>query len=176
MKVKLTRQDIHKAECLGRYTVAICEKLMGFNPRLENERQSRERANILGFKAEIAIARLYDLQLPELNIVSDGGLDLWIGDPRRTMYSIDSKWTATNELIFDSMEKFQSHFSVGVTSVTEDVMEIHGFVSREKFERDSVKKDYKYGPRLVMPLSDLAPPEQLWRLVMSEKFKAEEEV
>jgi hypothetical protein len=174
MKVKLTRQDIHKAECLGRDTVEIC-RMRGIKPRLINKKQSRDDANVMGFLAEIAVARLYELDQPVLNITNDGGLDLWIGDPLRTMYSLDAKWTSTKELIFDSMASFEADFAVGVTSLTEDVMEIHGFVSRRKFEKCSVTKDYKYGPRLVMPLSDLAPPEQLWRLVMSEKFKAEEE-
>lgn len=175
MKITLTRQDVHKAETLGRDTVAICEKLMQFNPRLENDKQSREAANIAGFKAEIAIARLYELDLPELNILSDGGLDLWIGDPRRKMYSIDAKWTSTQDLIFDCMEKFQADFAIGVTSIAEDSMEVHGFVSRRKFEKKAVSKDYKYGPRLVMPLDDLSPPELLWKFITSEKLNTREE-
>ena len=167
MQIKLSKPELHKAECLGRDTVAIC-KMMKFDPRLENDNQSRVDANILGYKAEIAIAKLYGLDYPSLNIVSDGGLDLWLGE-----FSIDSKWTSTSDLIFDSMEKFESDFAVGVTSVSEDVMEVHGFVSRGKFGRCAVTKNYKYGDRLAMPLADLASPELLWKYAATEKFKPE---
>ena len=168
MQIKLSKPELHKAECLGRDTVAIC-KMMKFDPRLENDNQSRIDANILGYKAEIAIAKLYGLEYPTLNVVSDGGLDLWLGN-----FSIDSKWTSTSDLIFDSMEKFESDFAVGVTSVSDDVMQIHGFVSRRKFKRFAVVKNYKYGERLTMPLADLASPELLWKYAASEKFKPEE--
>ena len=168
MEIKLSKPELHRAECLGRDTVAVC-KLMKFDPRLENDKQSRVDANILGYKAEIAVAKLYSLEYPILNIVSDGGLDLWIDQ-----FSIDAKWTSTSDLIFDSMEKFESDFAVGVPSVSDDVMEVHGFVSRKKFKRSAVIKNYKYGDRLAMPLADLASPELLWKYAATEKFKPEE--
>ena len=168
MHIKLSKPELHKAECLGRDTVAIC-KMMKFDPRLENDNQSRVDANILGYKAEIAVAKLYGLEYPSLNIVSDGGLDLWLGN-----FSIDSKWTSTSDLIFDSMEKFESDFAVGVTSLSDDVMEVHGFVSRGMFRRCAVVKNYKYGDRLAMPLADLTGPELLWKHAATEKFKPEE--
>ncbi len=67
MLVELSKSDLHRAEVLGRDTVKICE-LQGFLPRLENESQDRVNANQWGFKAEFAVARLFDLELPHLTV------------------------------------------------------------------------------------------------------------
>ena len=63
MNVKLSAEDVHNSIAMGLDTVALC-KLMGFSPRLENDKQSREDANALGFMAEFAVARLLGTNLP----------------------------------------------------------------------------------------------------------------
>ena len=70
-------------------TVALC-KMQGFPPRLENKNQTREEANALGFKAEFAVARLLGTSLPTINIVTDGGVDLWFD---RCIYPMSSLLT-----------------------------------------------------------------------------------
>ena len=76
MLIKLSRQDVHTCSVMGADTVKLCE-MQGFSPRLNNKNQSRVEANIYGFKAEFAVARLFNLELPTINVVSDGGVDLW---------------------------------------------------------------------------------------------------
>jgi hypothetical protein len=39
VRFRLSRKDLLMAECMGRDTVALCDKLMGFKPRLENAEQ-----------------------------------------------------------------------------------------------------------------------------------------
>ena len=91
MKVRLSRQDSHTSEIMGADTVALC-KMQGFNPRLENERQSREEANAFGYKAEFAVARLFNAEPPVINVLSDGGVDLWLdGIPVDVKFTTKSK-------------------------------------------------------------------------------------
>lgn len=166
MLIQLTNRDVHTCGVLGADTVKLC-KMQNFNPRLENENQSREDANIDGFKAEFAVARLFNLDPPTLNVTSDHGADLWLTDNA----CIDVKCSSTGDLIFDTMDKFGADIAV-LCQVTSDptVVEIQGWVSRIEFNFKHRIKDYGYGERLVMNRSELHPIEQLWRQMVTKKF------
>lgn len=169
MLVRLTRKDAHTAKLMGADTVALC-KMQGFDPRLENEDQSREEANILGYKAEFAVARLLDLEPPEINVLSDGGVDVWYND-----HSVDVKFTNMNKdpvLIFDSMAKFRADYAVLVTceDPEEELFRIHGWVSRRDFKKSAGKQDFGYGERLVMYAEYLKPIEKLWARMQAESM------
>lgn len=161
MLVQLSRKDAHKATMMGVDTVALC-KMQGFAPRLENENQSREDANSLGYMAEFAVARLLDLEEPEISVHTDGGVDLWAGD-----ISIDVKFTNMRKdppLIFDSMAKFKADVAVLVTCEDDydNVFKVHGWTHRRVFKDGSYKHNYGYGDRLVMDVNQLDKIEHLW--------------
>jgi len=170
MYVFLSRQDSHTAAMMGADTVALCE-MQGFSPRLENEKQSRTEANIVGYKAEFAVARVLNLELPEINVLSDGGVDLWMND-----HSIDVKFTNMNKdpvLIFDSMAKFRAEFAILVTDETidgEDCFKIHGWISRREFKQRHGTTNFGYGERLTMPADALRPIETFWGRMTAEKM------
>jgi hypothetical protein len=171
MKFRLSRKDLLLAECMGRDTVALCEKLMGFKPRLENEKQSRVDANIMGYKAEIAIARLFDIELPAINVMTDGGVDLWLDN-----VAIDVKFTNKEfgPLIFDSMAKFKSDVAVLVGATSDPaVVRINGAYTRTDFERHCYRKNFGHGERLVMEVKDIQPIEWLWLNLMKRRNKAQ---
>ena len=154
MLVKLSKSDLHDSRLMGADTVKLCE-MQGFAPRLENEKQSRTEANILGFKAEFAIARLFNLKPPTVNVLTDGGVDLWFDD-----VSIDVKVTnrIDGPLVFDSMKKFQSDVAVLVGATDqEDVLKVNGCMSRREFEWKSYRKNFGYGEREVVDVKDLYP-------------------
>lgn len=172
MLIKLSKQDVHASQLMGADTVKLCE-MQGFPPRLENEQQSRVEANVFGFKAEFAVARLFHVEPPVVNVLTDGGIDLWLND-----ISIDVKFTNKERgpLIFDSMEKFKADAAVLVGRTQhDDVMKINGCVSRNVFEWESYKHDFGYGERMVMDVDQLKPIEWLWRNAMEYKFRKERE-
>lgn len=170
MRFKLSRKDLLTAECMGADTVALCEKLMGFKPRLENEKQSRVEANILGYKAEIAVARLLDIDLPTVNVMTDGGVDLWFDD-----VSIDVKFTNKEKgpLIFDTMSKFKADVAV-LVGATDDptIMRINGAFPRSEFEWSCHRKDFGYGERECMEAEQIYPIEWLWLTLMRKRHGA----
>lgn len=160
MFVRLSPEDVHTSESMGRDTVALC-KMMGFKPRLENENQSREEANVLGFKAEFAVARLLGTTLPTINVVTDGGVDLWFND-----VSIDVKFTNRRNtgLIFDNQDKFKSRVAILVAPTTDpSVMNIVGWIGRERFLSLAKTKDLGYGKRLVLSIQHLLGIEVFWK-------------
>jgi hypothetical protein len=167
MKVKLTRQDSHTAEIMGADTVALC-KMQGFSPRLENDRQSREEANAFGYKAEFAVARLFGAEPPVINVLSDGGVDLWMGDT-----PVDVKFTNEEHgpLIFDSMQKFRAQIAILVGRTDDDdVMSINGWVTRKHFKASAGKHDFGYGERLFMSHTEMNPIQDLWHFLAERKW------
>lgn len=167
MLITINKQDAHASELMGADTVKLCE-MQGFPPRLENERQSRVEANIWGFKAEFAIARLFDLQPPTINVLSDGGIDLWFGDT-----SIDVKFSNNEygDLVFDTEEKFKADIAVAVGKVGGNTLRVNGYADKAFFVEHSEPHNYGHGPRLRMNANQLKPIERLWHCFMAKKFK-----
>ena len=171
MLIAISKQDAHTAEMLGRDTVKICE-MQGFDPRLENEKQSRVDANIAGYKAEFAVARLLNVDPPTFNILSDGGVDLWFYD-----CSIDVKLSGYERgaLIFDSLDKFRAQMAVLVgTTKDPNVFRVNGWTSKKEFAEKSVEHNYSYGPRRKMEADEMLPIEELWRRVSEYRFAPKE--
>jgi len=171
MIIELSKKDLHSSHLMGADTVALCE-MQGFKPRLENDQQSRVDANIEGFKAEFAIARLFDIEPPTINVLTDGGVDLWLGDK-----SIDVKWTRGNSfLIFDSLEKFKADIAILVVRTgIQSAMKVHGWISQEEFSARCYRRDFGYGDRLVVDAENLWPIERLWLEHVQEKFRPRRE-
>jgi hypothetical protein len=167
MLITINKQDAHASELMGADTVKLCE-MQGFPPRLENERQSRVEANIWGFKAEFAIARLFNLDPPTINVLSDGGVDLWFDD-----VSIDVKFTNNEhgDLIFDSEKKFKADIAIAVGKVGGNTLRVNGYADKEFFSLTNHPCDYGYGPRLKVNVNDLKPIERLWHCFMQKRFK-----
>lgn len=167
MIVRLSLKDLYHCQVLGTDTVKICE-MQNFPPRLENDKQSRTEANVYGFKAEWAVARLFDLDVTGLIISSDFGVDLWWND-----ISIDVKFTnrPDGDLIFDSMDKFKAAVAILVTKTdSSDEMNVIGWLSRRKFEDICEAKNYGYGDRLRVTQEKLNSVESLWKLMKEREF------
>ena len=168
MRIKLSKQDAHSCQLMGADTVKLCE-MQGFPPRLENKTQSRVEANVYGFKAEFAVARLFGLDLPTINVMTDGGVDLWFDD-----FTIDVKFTNAEygNLIFDSMPKFKSQIAILVGKTEDpDIMRVNGWMPRSEFQKTAHRKDFGYGERLFLKYDELLPIESLWARLMKHKFK-----
>lgn len=170
MLIKLSKEDEHKAQLLGADTVKICE-MQKFDPRLDNSKQSREEANICGFKGEFAICRLFNLSEPTFNVLTDGGIDLWFDG-----ISIDVKWTGMKQpaVIFDNLDKFRAKVAILVVSTDDPrVMDVKGYVTKDKFAEKSVNFNYGHGDRLKMDASEITPIEQFWRHMMERRLSSE---
>ena len=168
MLITINKRDAHQSQLMGADTVKLCE-MQGFPPRLENKRQSRVDANILGFKAEFAIARLFQIDPPTVNVLTDGGVDLWFDD-----ISIDVKTTNKEygPLVFDNSDKFQAEIAVLVGQTKhENTLRVNGWMDRASFLSNSTPHDYGYGPRIKMEIDELRPIEQLWKGLIQRRFK-----
>ena len=167
MKIKLTQKEMHECQILGQDTVKIC-KMQKLPPRLDTSDENRVISNVQGFRAEYAVAKVFGCDLPTLNVVTDGGVDLWIDD-----LSVDVKLTKKPEgdLIFDDFTKFNSDISILVSTTNDDsVYDVIGWIDRQSFEAEAKDMDYGYGPRKVVEGKNLMPIENLWREVVDSRF------
>ena len=106
--------------------------------------------------------KLYGLDRPTLNILGDGGKDLWFGNS-----SIDVKFTKTDDLIFDDVDAFKADVAVpNVRNHGDDPrsLMVVGCVSRGEFASSATPQKRKYGMKLCMSAEELSPPEVLWRV------------
>jgi hypothetical protein len=160
--VRLSEQELHEATQLGRDTDAICA-LQKLKPRQKAGKLAKE---IDGARAEFAVAKLYGLDKPRLNIVGDDHKDLWIGD-----LSIDVKHTATADLIFDSMGHFKADLAVLVHDAgSPHSLLVVGCISRAQFEAKARSEQRLHGMRLCLKAEELSPPESLWRAAQTRRF------
>jgi hypothetical protein len=159
--VRLSDQELHEAERLGSDTDAICQKVMGYKPR--DPGSNKVQSEIDGARAEFAVAKLYGLDKPTLNILGDGGKDLWFGG-----LSVDVKFTNTDDLIFDDVDAFKADVAVLVKNQGDDprALSVVGCVSRGEFAANSTAQERKYGIKLCMKAAELSPPESLWRFAV----------
>ena len=140
--VRLTDQELHEAERLGADTDAICQ-VMGYKPR--DPGSNKVQSEVDGARAEFAVAKLYALDKPTLNILGDGGKDLWFGG-----ISLDVKFTNTNDLIFDDVDAFKAGVAVLVKNHGDDprMLNVIGCVSRDVFAANSTAQQ-KVRPKAV---------------------------
>ena len=167
MKIKLSSREMHECQVLGQDTVKIC-KIQKLPPRLDTSDENRVLSNVQGFRAEYAVAKVFGCTLPSFNIVTDGGVDLWLDDR-----SIDVKLTkkSKGDLIFDDFTKFKSDLAVLVaTTDDESVYEILGWIDRNGFEAEAEDRDYGYGSRKVVGSKSLYPIETLWSEVIDSRY------
>jgi hypothetical protein len=166
---KLTGKDHHDATLMGQDTVRLCE-MQGIVPRMKDKKgmDTRTKNNVLAFKAEFLFARLFNLPLPVVNVLSDGGIDFWLGET-----SVDVKCSSyTNgPLIFDAEQSFAADFAV-LYGATDDpkILKLNGCIDKSTFFERAYKKDFGYGERFVMKADSLDPIEKLWRFYVEKNL------
>ena len=110
------------------------------------------QSEIDGARAEYAVSKLYGLDRPTLNILGDGGKDLWFGD-----LSVDVKFTKTDDLIFDDVDAFKADVAVlGNHGDDPRSLMVVGCVSRGEFASRATPQKRKYGMKLCMGAEDVS--------------------
>jgi len=167
IKIKLSASDM--ADCrqaanfrwqLGRISGMVNQKV--------DESRTEDVVELLGVKAELAVAKCLDI--PHFYQPGfDDGSDMYLGD-----ISIDVKATfyPSGQLLFRSAEHFKANCAVLVTSTeADDVMLLAGWLPRKKFLERAIEVDLGRGPTLACTQDELRPIAQLWQANQKLKFK-----
>ena len=139
MYFKLNPKDHHDSILMGQDTVRLCE-MQGIVPRMTDKKgmATRTENNITAFKAEFLFARLFNLPLPVVNVLSDGGIDFWLGET-----SVDVKCSSRENgpLIFDTEKSFAAKVAVlyGATDDAE-ILKLQGASAEKLSLKEPTKK------------------------------------
>ena len=164
MIVNLSRRDESEAILLARDVIRLKE-MQGVGSREMS--LSRLDSNVIGYKAEFAVARAFDADLPVMHMINDGGVDIWLDN-----ISIDVKVSNQKDsnLIFDSMDKFRADIALFVVQLGDNKFDLVGWITRGAFERQSKRRDFGYGERLYVPPENLQPIGKLWEKIQEKRF------
>jgi hypothetical protein len=125
--------------------------------------------DLIGIKAEMAVAKLLSLDYMAARLGVDDGSDLWFGD-----VSIDVKASIypTGKLLFKSLEAFRADCAILVTTTKEDdVMSVIGGISRSLFTTGHTVSDLGRGECLTMEQHEIWPIEEMWLRLCGARYK-----
>jgi len=164
MIVNLSRKDASEATLFAKDVIKLKE-LQDIGTRKLS--MSRLDSNVIGFKAEYAVARVFDADLPSLHLINDGGVDIWLEN-----IAVDVKVTnhKDSNLIFQSMDKFRADVALFVVQLGENKFDLVGWITRGAFERQSKRRDFGYGDRLFVSPENLQPIGKLWEKIQEKRF------
>lgn len=135
--------------------------------RRDNSRQLYD-IDLLGVKAEQAVAKALDLEYTPTALGIDDGVDLYAGD-----VSIDVKATfySNGKLLLRSQAQAKAQVFVLVAAVKDEeaVMRLCGWISRKEFLTQCKTIDLGHGPGLAMEQADLRHLTDLWGLLVTRR-------
>ena len=158
LNVRLSRSEIASAQ----QAAALRWQLARASGVTNQRRDTRSDADIdlLGLKAEIAVAKALHLPYRASDLGIDSGADMWSDD---VGIDVKSTFYQTGKLLFKSLEAFVAEYAILVTaSGEEDVMRVIGGMGRDRFKTDAVEVDLGRGPCWVAAQDILTPIEDVW--------------
>jgi hypothetical protein len=131
--------------------------------------QSDAEIDLLGIKAEIAVAKILNCDYSPFHMGIDNGMDMWHGQA-----SIDIKATfhESGSLLFKSREAFRANCAILATKTDDETkIRIIGGCSRNRFMREAENVDLGRGACWIMQQRNLSPIEAVWRILTEERYK-----
>ena len=158
LNVRLTRSEMSEVK----QAAALRWQLARASGVVNQRKDIRSDADIdlLGLKAEMAVAKALQLPYRASDLGIDSGADMWSED-----VSIDVKATyhKSGKLLFKSLDSFVAEYAILVTiSDDEDLMRIVGGMGRDRFKLEAVETDLGRGICWVVPQDILTPIEGVW--------------
>jgi len=158
LNVRLSRSEIASAQQAATLRWQLARASGVTNQR--RDARSDAAIDLLGLKAEIAVAKALHLPYRASDLGIDSGADMWSDD---VGIDVKSTFYQTGKLLFKSLEAFVAEYAILVTaSGEEDVMRVIGGMGRDRFKTDAVEVDLGRGPCWVAAQDTLTPIEGVW--------------
>lgn len=158
LSVRLTRSEISEAKQASALRWQLARASGVQNQRRDG--RSDGDIDLLGVKAEIAVAKALQLPYKAAALGIDSGADLWADD---VGIDVKSTFYQSGKLLFKSLESFAAEYAILVTASEEDdVMRVIGGIGRDRFKSDSFQTDLGKGLCWVVEQNMLTPIEDVW--------------
>jgi hypothetical protein len=158
LDVRLTRAEMAMAEQAATLRWQLARASGVGNQR----RDARSDADIdlIGVKAEMAVAKVLQLPYAAAAMGVDSGADMWSED---VGIDVKASFHPDGRLLFKSKEAFKADSAVLVVATAEaDVMRVVGGIGRDRFQVDAEEVDLGRGPCWIVPTEKLASIEDIW--------------
>jgi len=159
MRVRLSRQEMANCEQAAALRWQLARASGVTNQRKDKGRSDAD-LDLIGIKAETAVAKVLDVHHNVFQMGVDSGADMFLGD-----ISIDVKSTfyESGKMLFKSLDAFRADCCVLVTATQDaDVMNVAGYSSKAHFEKNAETADLGHGPCFIMTQDRLRGIESLW--------------
>lgn len=166
MLVKLTNRELSDARkaASGRWKLSRAAGVVNQKRAAESD----EDLDLLGVKAEMAVAKLLHLDYSPFDLGIDDGMDMWFGD---TSIDVKATFHETGKLLFKSLEAFRADCGILVTKTGDDaVMNVAGGCTRQVFMQEAEHIDLGRGKCYVMTQDNLSPIQNVWYLLAERQY------
>jgi len=165
--VKLSREELYDCDQASSLRWQMARLSGVTNQRRDDLRDDRD-VDLLGIKAEMAVAKAYNLNFNPYALGIDAGVDMFSGD---LGIDVKASFHRDGQLIFKKIDAFRADIAVFVTgSVDSDTLRIAGWIGRDRFEQVCEVLDTGNGRKAIAaPQKLLATPENLWAFLTNRK-------
>jgi hypothetical protein len=162
MIVKLSRQEESQCKQASRMRWQM-NRASG----IEQQRKAPQDAgdiDLLGIRAECAVAKALSLDFNPYHLGIDSGADLFAGN---ISIDVKARFNGSNTL-FGRPEKFRADVVVSCEQV-KDGIGIVGWASKQRFLERAQVRDLGHGETMALPDSELTDISVLWREITARR-------
>lgn len=168
INIRLTAEEVNKCNQAATLRWQLARASGVVNQRKDGSRDDGD-IDLLGIKAEVAVANLLDCKYSPFEFGVDTGTDFFLG---KVSIDVKSTFYKTGKLLFKSKDYFKADCSVLVSSTNDDnVMSVVGYSSQKYFLENCVPENLGHGQCVTLKQDQLKPMENLWRYHVANKFK-----
>ena len=158
MLVKLSPKEMSMCEQAATLRWQLARASGVVNQRRDQGRTDGD-IDLLGIKAEMAVAKVFDIEYSPFQLGVDSGKDLWLGD-----ISIDVKATfhKNGRLLFKTRDAFKAYCAILVCEHTPEILDVAGCIPRKDFCTECQEGDLGHGICVYVEQETLQPLHDLW--------------
>ena len=172
MMVKLNRPEMAHCKQLAsaRY---FFSKATGVTNMKRDDSRSDMDIDLLGTKAELAVAKLFKIDMNMAMVGIDDGIDLFHYD---VGIDVKSTFHAGGRMLFKSLDAFRADVCVLATATDDDdVINVVGWLPRSHWRK--MAKPFRaggYSTGMAVDQKDLLPLPDLWQALMTKFLKGDQ--
>ena len=172
ISVKLSEPEMGQAGRLATLR-SMLSRACGIEDKLIDPSRSGQEADLLGMKAEIAVAKLLDIPLTSNELGVDNGCDLYlnlgsreVGLQVKATHHPQGQW-----MLGTPHGKLSWSVSVLVRATDQsNIMQVYGWINRNNYQNKIQDIKLNGKPAQGVHIDDLLSIEMLWRKMMSERL------
>ena len=171
MKIRLKRSEIAIAQQAAALRWQLARASGVENKRIDQTRTDND-VDLLGIKAEIAVAKIFNIPFSASELGVDSGNDLFINAGARELsLQVKATFYEKGRLLFAGNKPFTWDAAILVCSTDEpNVMRIDGWISRKDADSAVLIKDLGQGNGRCIEPESLSSIEELWAFIQRMRY------